>query len=64
MSTNAAKIFNNETSSKASSFLSLIASFQLIVTLVISTNILDLTLPVTELLQARAIDIMGTVAFI
>ena len=64
MSTNAAKSFNNETSSKASSFLSLISSFQFIVALVISRNILDLTLPVTELLQARAIDIMDGIHLI
>ena len=49
---------NPSTSSKALSFLTLLSSFKFIVALVITRNIFDLTLPVTELLQERTIDVM------
>ncbi|XP_046853849.1 52 kDa repressor of the inhibitor of the protein kinase-like [Xenia sp. Carnegie-2017] len=58
MSHNAGHVCNPETSSKASSFLALISTFRFIVSLVISRNILDLTLPVTQLLQAKTCDVM------
>ena len=45
--------------SKATSFLALISSFQLLwLLLFISRNVFDLTLPVTQLLQATNNDIM------
>ena len=58
MSLNAERVCNPATSSKATSFLALISSFQFIVALVISRNVLDLTLPVTQLLQAKINDVM------
>ena len=58
MSLNAERVCNPATSSKATSFLALISSFQFIVALVISRNVLDLTLPVTQLLQAKVNDVM------
>ena len=64
MSINAEKVCNAETSSKASSLLALISSFQFIVGLVVSRNVLDMTLPVTQLLQARAIDVMDGIHLI
>lgn len=58
MSLNAERVCNPATSSKATSFLALISSFQFIVALVISRNILDLTLPVSQLLQSKVNDVM------
>ena len=58
MGLNAERVCNPATSSKATSFLALISSFQFIVALVISRNVLDLTLPVTQLLQAKINDVM------
>ncbi len=45
-------------SADASSLLTLITHFDFIVALVITRNILDATLPVTELLQGKSIDVM------
>lgn len=45
-------------SAEASSLLTLISKFDFIVALVITRNILDATLPVTQLLQGKSIDIM------
>ena len=56
MSVNEGRVCNRETSTKASSFYKLIASFDFIATLVLTRSILDLTLPVTELLQGKEID--------
>ena len=53
MSINLNKKSNRDTSSKASSFLKLVASFDFIVALVITR---DYTLPVTQLLQNKSID--------
>ena len=64
MSINAEKVCNAESSKRASSFLALVSSFKFIVGLVVSRNVLDMTLPVTELLQARAIDIMDGIHLI
>ena len=55
MSVNGVRICNRQTSTKASSFYKLIA-FYFIATLVITRSVLDLTLPVTELLQGEEID--------
>ena len=56
MSVNEERVCNRETSTKASSCYKLIASFDFIATLVLTRSILDLTLPVTELLQGKEID--------
>ena len=60
MSVNEGRVCNRETSTKASSFYKLIASFDFIATLVLTRSILDLTLPVTELLQGKEIDMTDT----
>ena len=57
MSFNEWMVCNKETSSKALSFYKLIVSFYFIATLVLTRSTLDLTLPVTELLQGKEIDI-------
>ena len=56
MNVNAGRVCNRETSTKASSFYKLIASFDFIATLVLTIYILDVTLPVTELLQGKETD--------
>ena len=56
MSVNEGRVCNRETSTKASSFYKLIASFDFIAALVLTRSFLDLTLPVTELLQGKEID--------
>ena len=53
MNVNEWKVCNRETSTKASSFYKLIASFDFIATLVLTRYILDLTVPVTALLQGK-----------
>ena len=53
MSVNEGRVCKREASTKASSFYKLIASFDFIATLVLTKSILDLTLPVTELLQGK-----------
>ena len=58
MSVNEGRVCNRETSTKASSFYKLIASFDFIATLVITRSILDLTLPGNELLQGKEIDMV------
>ena len=57
MSLNLEKKCNRDTSSKASCFLKCVATFEFIVALVITRNVLDITLPATELLQAKGNDI-------
>ena len=57
MSLNEERQCNPSTSSQATSFLAMISSFQFIVSLVITRHIFDLTLPVTQLLQAKDNDI-------
>lgn len=47
-----------------SRYLALISTFQFIVSLVITRNIFDLTLPVTQLLQAKSNDIMDGIDLI
>ena len=58
MSLNVDRKSNRDTSSKASSLLKLITSFEFIVTLVLTRSVLDFNLPITELLQRKANDIM------
>ena len=58
MSVNEGRVYNRDTSTKASSFYKLIASFDFIATLVLTRSILDLTLAVTELLQGKEIDMV------
>ena len=57
MSINLNKKSNRDTSSKASSFFKLVASFDFIAALVITRCVFDYTLPVTQLLQNKSIDI-------
>ena len=57
MSLNIGRVFNQDTSAKATSFYKLIGSFDFLSSLVITRSILDLILPVTQLLQGPAIDI-------
>ena len=57
MSLNIGRVFNQDTSAKATSFYKLMTSFDFLSSLVISRSILDLTLRVTQLLQGLAIDI-------
>ena len=64
MSLNLERKYNPNTSSQATSFSALISSFQFIVALVITRNILDMTLPVTQLLQAKNNDILDGVELI
>ena len=64
MSLNEERQCNPSTSSQATSFLALISSFQFIVSLVITRHILDLTLPVTQLLQAKNNDILDGIELI
>ena len=54
---NMGSVCNQDTSAKATSFYKLMASFDFLSILVITRTVLDLTLPVTELLQGPAIDI-------
>ena len=56
MSVNEGRVCNRETSIKASSFYKLRTSFDFIATFILTRSILDLTLPVTELLQGKEID--------
>ena len=64
MNVNAEKVCNAETYSKASSLLALISSFQSNVGLVASRNVLEKTLPITQLLQERAIDVVDGIHLI
>ena len=49
-------VCNQDTSTKANSFYKLVASFDFLSSLVITRSVLDLTLPVTQLLQGPAIN--------
>ena len=57
MSLNIGRVFNQDTSAKATSFYKSMTSFDFLSFLVITRTILDLTPPVTQLLQGPAIDI-------
>ena len=54
MSLNLDKKCNRDTSDKASSFLKLVTSFDFMAALVITRNVFDLNLPVTQLLQSKS----------
>lgn len=56
--------FKPSLSSDVSSVLTLISRFDFVVALVITRNVLDVTLPVTKLLQGRSIDIMDGIDLI
>ena len=64
MSLNVGRIRNQETSTKALSYYILLNSFDFISASVITRHALDLTLPVTELLQDPAIDVAYSSHFI
>ena len=51
------RICNQDTSTKALSCYKLLTTFDFISALVLTRHLLDLTLPVTELLQGSAIDV-------
>ena len=55
---NVQRCWNSETITKASSLYKLISDFPFIVTLVIITNMLDYTMPLTRRLQERQIDVV------
>ena len=55
MSLNMGRIYNQDTSANATSFHKLMTSFDFLPSLVITRSILDLTLPVAQLLQGSAI---------
>ena len=57
MSLNIGRVFNQDTSAKATSFYKLMGSFDFLSSLVITRSILDLIFPVTQFLQGPAIDI-------
>ena len=57
MSLNVGRICNQDTSRKALSYYKLLTSFDFISALVLTRHVLDLTLPVTELLQGPPIDV-------
>ena len=57
MSLNMGRVCNQDTSTKTTSFYKLMISFDFLSSLVITRPILDLTLPITQLLQGPAIDI-------
>ena len=48
---------NRDASVKASSFFTLVSTFQFVACLVLTRSLLDITLPVTQLLQSKSIDI-------
>ena len=55
MSLNVGRICNQDTSTKKLSYYKLLISFDFILALVLTRHVLDLTLPVLELLQGIAI---------
>ena len=57
MNLNMGRVYNQDTSANATSFHKLMTSFNFRPSLVITRSILDLTLPVAQLLQGSAIDI-------
>ena len=57
MSLNMGRVCNQDTSAKATSFHKLMSSLDFLLDLVITRSIIDLVLPITQLLQSLAIDI-------
>ncbi|XP_057307823.1 zinc finger MYM-type protein 1-like isoform X2 [Hydractinia symbiolongicarpus] len=64
MKLNLNRQFNYDTSKQAVGFFHQIANFEFLVTLVITRNVFDITLPVTQLLQNRTIDVMDSIELI
>ena len=58
------RVCNQDTSEKATSFYKLMASFDFLSSLVITRSVLDLTLPVTQLLQGPVINIADAIHLI
>ena len=58
------RICNRESSTKASSFYELIASFDFIATFILAGSFLDLTVPAAELLQENEIDLANATHFL
>ena len=48
---------NRDTSVKASSFFTLVSTFHFVACLVLTRSVLYMTLPVTQLLESKSIDI-------
>ena len=63
MTLNVDRKSNRDTSSKLSALLKLNTSFEFIVTLVLTRSVIAYTLPVSELLQRKANDIMEGIRF-
>ena len=57
MSLNIGRVFNQDTSAKATLFYKLMTSFDFLSSFVITRSILDLTLSITQLIQGPAVDI-------
>ena len=57
MSLNMERVCSQDTSAKVTSFYKLMTSFDFLSSLVITRSVLDLTFPITQLLQGPAIDI-------
>ena len=57
MSLNEKKLYNVKTSSEASSYQQLMTSFQFIVVLVITKQLMDYFFPITRVLQTKDFDI-------
>ena len=60
MCLNLGRICNQDTSTKALSYYKLLTSFDFISVLVLNRHVLDLTLPLTEILHSLAIDVAGS----
>ena len=58
MSLNNDHICNNDTSTKDFNSLKLTTSFDFIVSLMIARSVLDRTLPITQLLQSKTVDVL------
>ena len=56
MSFNEGRVCSKEASAKASTFYKLLSSFDFIATLVLTRSVLELTVPVTVLLEGKEID--------
>ena len=64
ISLNLNKEFNDESSAKATSLYKLVSSFEFIIALVVTRNVLDYLLPVTILLQGKTTEITDCVELI
>ena len=64
MSLNVGRVCNQDTSTNALSYYKLLTSFHFIAALVLTKHALDLTLPVTELLQGPEIDVADSLHLI